>query len=764
MDMRTVSYQELIGRQQAAGFVGREGPLAQFQANLAVPVGDPARRLVFFIHGDGGVGKTSLMMQMREIAAEHGSLTAYLDESVFGVPDAMHVIAVELARQGEPMKRFTRLFDTYRKRRHEVETDRDAPPEAAVFLTSTAVRVGLHAARAVPGVGGLTDAVDAASLAEQADRFRKFLGTKFRSHQDVAMLLSPAQALTPVFVEELAAIGGRRAFGLFLDTYERTGPILDDWLIALLAGRYGPLPPNLVVTIAGRSSMDTERWAPYLVTVADTPLAPFTEVEARQFLAKQQITDQRIVEVMLAVSGRLPLLLATLAKNHPQDPAQIGDPSGDAVERFLKWETDQQRRVLAVAAALPRSVNEDTLAVLASDGADCTELFAWLRAQPFVTYQAGRCHYHEVVRATMIRLARGQSPTRWRQQHRSLADQHQAWRREIGEQDAWSGIVQAGSESDAVRGQWAQMLTQAGTDADAATVRDWGERLESALLTVDAEVAFFNLLAGSTVLPAAARAEALRCRARAHRNLGRYDEALADFNRAIELNPDRARVIADRGETYQALRRFDEALADFARAIELDPDRDWVIADRGETYRLAGRFDEALADFARALELDPDDGWAIAHRGQTYQALRRYDEALADFNRAIELDPDQDWYQYLCALTHLARGETAAAATRLAQAVELVQASLTRSSNLDADEINIITYRAAQNDPEASRLLTELLAKGPNTWLICECLDDLRDLAAAVDSALVAELVTRLESHLVGHQALLVREDPESTA
>jgi tetratricopeptide (TPR) repeat protein len=822
-----VSYQELIGRQQAAGFVGREGPLAQFQANLAVPVGDPARRLVFFIHGDGGVGKTSLMMQMREIAAEHGSLTAYLDESVFGVPDAMHVIAVELARQGEPMKRFTRLFDTYRKRRHEVETDRDAPPEAAVFLTSTAVRVGLHAARAVPGVGGLTDAVDAASLAEQADRFRKFLGTKFRSHQDVAMLLSPAQALTPVFVEELAAIGGRRAFGLFLDTYERTGPILDDWLIALLAGRYGPLPPNLVVTIAGRSSMDTERWAPYLVTVADTPLAPFTEVEARQFLAKQQITDQRIVEVMLAVSGRLPLLLATLAKNHPQDPAQIGDPSGDAVERFLKWETDQQRRVLAVAAALPRSVNEDTLAVLASDGADCTELFAWLRAQPFVTYQAGRCHYHEVVRATMIRLARGQSPTRWRQQHRSLADQHQAWRREIGEQDAWSdpvwrehrleetyhrlcadgarslpdalsGIVQAGSESDAVRGQWAQMLTQAGTDADAATVRDWGERLESALLTVDAEVAFFNLLAGSTVLPAAARAEALRCRARAHRNLGRYDEALADFNRAIELNPDRARVIADRGETYrlagrfdealadfnraieldpdytwaiasrgqtyQALRRFDEALADFARAIELDPDRDWVIADRGETYRLAGRFDEALADFARALELDPDDGWAIAHRGQTYQALRRYDEALADFNRAIELDPDQDWYQYLCALTHLARGETAAAATRLAQAVELVQASLTRSSNLDADEINIITYRAAQNDPEASRLLTELLAKGPNTWLICECLDDLRDLAAAVDSALVAELVTRLESHLVGHQALLVREDPESTA
>lgn len=167
--MEAVSFQDLIGRQQAAGFVGREGPLAQFQANLAVPVGDPARRLVFFIHGDGGVGKTSLMMRLREIADGYGSLTAYLEESVFGVPDAMQAIAVDLARHGEPMKRFTRLFETYRQRRHEVETDRDLPPEVAGFLTSTAVRVGLHAARSVPGAGGLAEQIDPAALSEQAD-------------------------------------------------------------------------------------------------------------------------------------------------------------------------------------------------------------------------------------------------------------------------------------------------------------------------------------------------------------------------------------------------------------------------------------------------------------------------------------------------------------------------------------------------------------------------------------------------------------------
>jgi tetratricopeptide (TPR) repeat protein len=981
MDRHAVSYQELIGRQQAAGFVGREGPLAQFRANLAVPEGDPARRLVFFIHGDGGVGKTSLMMRLRDVAAGNGALTAYLDESVFAVPDAMHAIAAELIRQGEPMKRFTRLIETYRQRRHEVETDHDAPPEAALFLTSTAVRVGLHAAKAVPGVGGLADTVDAAALAEQADRFRKFLGKKFRSHQDVAMLLSPAQALTPVFVQDLAAIGRRNALALFFDTYERTGPILDEWLIALLAGKYGALPPNLVITIAGRSPVDTGRWAPYLVTLADTPLAPFTEVEARQFLAQAQITDERVVEVMLAVSGRLPLLLATLAQNRPQHAEQIGDPSGDAVERFLKWETDEQRRLLAVAAALPRFVNEDTLAVLTGDGPESTELFAWLRAQPFVTHVAGRCHYHEVVRAAMIRLARGQSPARWRRQHHSLADRHQAWRHEISEHDAWSdptwrehrleetyhrlcvdganalpealsAMVYAGAGSDAVRGQWAQMLTQAGTDADAAAVRRWGERLENALLTDDAEVAYFDLLAGSTVLPTAARAEALRCRGRAHRDVGRYDAALSDFDRALELSPDDEWAIAGRGETYRlagrydealgefgraleldpedswaldsrgrtyfalhrydealadfdralardpedawtvgsrgqaylALDRYDEALADFDRAVALAPESGWTVASRGETYRLAGRYDEALADFDRAVARDPEDAWAlgtrgqaylaldrydealadldraielepgyawaiadrgetyrmldryeealidfnraidsdpdyawaIGSRGQTYRELRRYDEALADFdravalapesgwtvanrgetyrllgrydealtdfdraialrpdyawaiarrgetyrlagrydealtdlNRAVELDTTDDWYLYLCGLTQLARGESAAAATRFDQAVQLVQASMTPSSAVGYDDVNLVTYQAARNDPEAGRLLDELLAKRPNTGLLRECLDDLHALVAVKDTALARDLVARLEAHL----------------
>ena len=85
--------------------------------------------------------------------------------------------------------------------------------------------------------------------------------------------------------------------------------------------------------------------------------------------------------------------------------------------------------------------------------------------------------------------------------------------------------------------------------------------------------------------------------------------------------------------------RYDEALADFNRAIELDPSSAWAIAGRGETYRAWGATTTRWLTSTAPSNSTPSDAWAIAIRGQTYRAMGRYDEALADFNRAIELDP-----------------------------------------------------------------------------------------------------------------------------
>jgi tetratricopeptide (TPR) repeat protein len=125
-----------------------------------------------------------------------------------------------------------------------------------------------------------------------------------------------------------------------------------------------------------------------------------------------------------------------------------------------------------------------------------------------------------------------------------------------------------------------------------------------------------------------------------YRALGRYDEALADYARALALDPDLAVVYGNRGVCYQDLDRHDEALADFARAVDLDPGNARTYYNRSMTWRRLRRYDAALADIDRALALRPDMIEAYNNRGTTLSAMARHAEAVAEFTRVLELDAD----------------------------------------------------------------------------------------------------------------------------
>ena len=124
-----------------------------------------------------------------------------------------------------------------------------------------------------------------------------------------------------------------------------------------------------------------------------------------------------------------------------------------------------------------------------------------------------------------------------------------------------------------------------------------------------------------------------------HHKLRRYDRALADHNRAVQLDPADATAYNNRGLTYASLQRHNEALEDYDRAIELDRAYADAYNNRGNLYDTLERYEEALADFTRAIQLDPTYSRAYNNRGLTYQGLQFYQEALADFTRAIQLDP-----------------------------------------------------------------------------------------------------------------------------
>ncbi|MDC7338467.1 ATP-binding protein [Streptomyces lydicus] len=134
MERSRLSRQELIRQRRRAGFVGRRTEIENFRANFTRSVEDPGQQFLFHVHGQAGVGKTSLIRQFEETAREQGAPTAYVDESAHTIPEAMAAISRQLAAQGRPLKVFDKLLATYRERRHEAEAvavAEQGPPGAA---------------------------------------------------------------------------------------------------------------------------------------------------------------------------------------------------------------------------------------------------------------------------------------------------------------------------------------------------------------------------------------------------------------------------------------------------------------------------------------------------------------------------------------------------------------------------------------------------------------------------------------------------------
>lgn len=346
------SRQELNRRRRRSGFIGRRGELSVFRESLERDPQDEAFQYLFHVHGQAGVGKTSLVRQWETAAREREAVTAYLDDDVHSVIEAMETISVQLGRQQVVLKRFEKLLATYRQRRHEAETPgpgtaapgtADGAQSAAASASSTVIaQAGLAGLGMVPGLGAFAGAMDPQQLAQSTDRLRAALSARLRSHDDVQLVLSPVQVLTPVFLHDVAEAAERHArVVLFFDVFEQTGPVLNSWLRDVLTGEeYGELPANLVAVLSGQGRLDARCWGDHLELVAEVPLEVFTEDEARRLLAARGVSDPDVIEVVLQLSGRLPVLVDLLAQNRPRTAIEIGDHSDTAVERFLKWETD----------------------------------------------------------------------------------------------------------------------------------------------------------------------------------------------------------------------------------------------------------------------------------------------------------------------------------------------------------------------------------------------------------------------------------------
>ncbi len=130
-----------------------------------------------------------------------------------------------------------------------------------------------------------------------------------------------------------------------------------------------------------------------------------------------------------------------------------------------------------------------------------------------------------------------------------------------------------------------------------------------------------------------------------HSRQGKLDEAIADYDKAIQLNPNMAVVYINRGAARDKQIKLDEAIADYDKAIQLDPGFIASYINRGVAHKAQGKLDEAIADYDRVIQLDPDIAAAYYYRGNVRYDQGKLDEAIADYDQAIALNPnDVDVY------------------------------------------------------------------------------------------------------------------------
>jgi tetratricopeptide (TPR) repeat protein len=138
---------------------------------------------------------------------------------------------------------------------------------------------------------------------------------------------------------------------------------------------------------------------------------------------------------------------------------------------------------------------------------------------------------------------------------------------------------------------------------------------------------------------------------------GSVKSALADFDKAIELNPSYARAHADRGVALVHLKRLDEAEAALRRSRELN-DNDFVVHQGlGMLHFARDRPADAVEALTRSIQLDPDQTFTLSARSDAYAQLGKLREALADADRIVALKPEAAGAWWQKARLHVALGE-----------------------------------------------------------------------------------------------------------
>ena len=153
--------------------------------------------------------------------------------------------------------------------------------------------------------------------------------------------------------------------------------------------------------------------------------------------------------------------------------------------------------------------------------------------------------------------------------------------------------------------------------------------------------------------------------------LGQYEEAVAEFDSAIEFAPEYVDAWQGKADAYLSLEKYEQAYQAYDQTARLDPKR----TDAGFGMALClenmDNYEEAIAVYDKVLERRPKDPNSWFGKGNCFKGLRKYDDALKAYNKVIEFSPEAAGAWYNQAWIYAQKKEKTNVLADLAKAISL---------------------------------------------------------------------------------------------
>jgi Tfp pilus assembly protein PilF len=163
---------------------------------------------------------------------------------------------------------------------------------------------------------------------------------------------------------------------------------------------------------------------------------------------------------------------------------------------------------------------------------------------------------------------------------------------------------------------------------------------------------------------------------------GKNDEAAAQFQRAIELQPDHAEAFNNLGNVYLQQGKWDDAVTQYKQAFKLRPKYADAQNNLGLALLQKGRLDEAIGHFLAALDLRPDYADARNNLGYALLQKGRYKEAEEHFRAAVALNSGIAQAHHNLALCLYSQGKVPEALASYQDAIQINSRQLGSINNL----------------------------------------------------------------------------------